>query len=77
MQKLQAVHIRPTSNPIFTPIDLKSCSHVFLRHDAVQNPIQLIYDGRSRSFKDAKRLSLSFKMVQIDCFPRSRETSLS
>ncbi|VDL62095.1 unnamed protein product [Hymenolepis diminuta] len=35
----------PTSNPIFIPTDLKTCSHVFLRYDAVRKPLQPIYDG--------------------------------
>ncbi|VUZ54259.1 unnamed protein product [Hymenolepis diminuta] len=38
MQNLQALPTRPTSNPIFIPTDLKTCSHVFLRHDAVRKP---------------------------------------
>ncbi|VUZ40634.1 unnamed protein product [Hymenolepis diminuta] len=40
MLNLQTLPSRPTSNPIFTPTDLNTCSHVFLPHDAVRKPLQ-------------------------------------
>lgn len=43
MQKLQAVPIHLVSNSIFIPHDLRSCSHIFLCHDAVRKPLHPIY----------------------------------
>ncbi|VUZ42725.1 unnamed protein product, partial [Hymenolepis diminuta] len=41
-------HSGPTrlvSNSIFIPTDLKSCSHIFLPHDAARKTLQSIYDS--------------------------------
>ncbi len=42
------VQTRQSNKPVFVPFDLRSCSHVFLRHDAVRRPLQPIYDGSFR-----------------------------
>ncbi|VUZ48307.1 unnamed protein product [Hymenolepis diminuta] len=40
--------IRPVINAISIPTELKTCSHIFLRHDVVPKSLRMIYDG---SFK--------------------------
>lgn len=47
---MQALSPTPTSNHAtkrhtFVPQDLKTCTHVFVRHDAVQPPLKPPYDG--------------------------------
>lgn len=47
---MQKVKPTPTSRHglqrnVYIPQDLFSCSHVFLRHDAVRKPLQPVYDG--------------------------------
>ncbi|VUZ52707.1 unnamed protein product [Hymenolepis diminuta] len=61
MQNLQAFLTRLTSNPIFIPTDLKTCSHVFLHHDAVRKPLQPIYDG---PFKNGRESVVSMDRVK-------------
>ncbi|XP_064469558.1 uncharacterized protein LOC135384277 [Ornithodoros turicata] len=38
----------PTTVPVFVPQDLKSCTHAFLRRDAVRRPLAPHYDGPFR-----------------------------
>lgn len=53
MSKLRAVPPRPpTARPVHVHSDLSSCSHVFVRHDAIQRPLRPPYDG---PFKVVKR----------------------
>uniref|UniRef100_A0A5S6QYA9 RNA-directed DNA polymerase n=1 Tax=Trichuris muris TaxID=70415 RepID=A0A5S6QYA9_TRIMR len=74
--------LRPTpttrnrsSAPVFVSPNLSSCSHVFLRNDAVRRPLDPTYDGPFRSspvmtkhlsstLLDAKRLSASIGSYQ-------------
>jgi cleavage and polyadenylation specificity factor subunit 1 len=49
-QHMQALSPTPTSNHAtkrhtFLPQDLQTCTHVFVRHDAVQPPLKPPYDG--------------------------------
>ncbi len=37
-----------SNKPVFMPSDLRSCSHVFYRHDAVLRPLESVYDGLFR-----------------------------
>ncbi|VUZ43745.1 unnamed protein product [Hymenolepis diminuta] len=72
MHNLQATPTRPTSNPIFIPADLTTCSHVFLRSDSVRKPLPPIYDGPFRVLQKGKR-ALTIpqngrkSVVSIDC----------
>ncbi|XP_049272654.1 uncharacterized protein LOC125758921 [Rhipicephalus sanguineus] len=53
MSKLRHVPPRlPAPRPVHVPSDLSSCSHVFVKHDALQRPLQPPYDG---PFKVVKR----------------------
>ena len=45
MKELSAPPPRPQTKPIYFPHDLATCTHVFLRHDAVRKPLQPTYDG--------------------------------
>lgn len=61
MQKLSPT---PTSNHAtkchtFVPHDLKNCTHVFVRHDAVQPPLKPPYDG---PFQVVQRTDKVFKV---------------
>ncbi len=48
MSQLRPVQTRLSNKPVFVPSDLKSCSHVFFRHDTVRRPLQPVYDGPFR-----------------------------
>ncbi|XP_054706126.1 uncharacterized protein LOC129216011 [Uloborus diversus] len=79
LQNLQGIigSLRPTPASrhgipsVFIPKDLDSCTHVFLRHDAVRRPLQPQYDG---PFPVVKRMVKDFvisvkgsdKTVSID-----------
>nr|XP_037286151.1 uncharacterized protein LOC119179183 [Rhipicephalus microplus] len=46
MSKLRAVPPRPpAARPVYVDRELSSCSHVLVRHDAVQPPLRPPYDG--------------------------------
>lgn len=45
LQRLQPAPYRISPTPIFTPKNLKTCSHVFLRDDAVRRPLTPPYTG--------------------------------
>ncbi len=48
MSRLHPVPTRLANKPVFVPSDLRSCSHVFFRHDAIRPPLQPVYDGPFR-----------------------------
>ncbi len=48
MSRLRPVPTRLANKPVFVPSDLRTCSHVFLRHDAIRRPLQPVYDGPFR-----------------------------
>ncbi len=48
MSQLRPVQTRLSNKPVFVPNDLRSCSHVFLRHNAVRRPLQPVYDRQFR-----------------------------
>lgn len=45
MQQLSPARTRFTKRKSFIPQDLQSCSHVFVRHDAIRQPLCPRYDG--------------------------------
>eukprot|EP00794_Sanderia_malayensis_P018522 gene18522-biopygen15607 len=45
MDKLRPVSLRPQTTSAHLPQDLATCTHVFVRHDAVRKPLQQPYDG--------------------------------
>ena len=60
MSKLKAVPVRKqTPRDIYIRDDLSSCTHVYVRHDGVQKPLQPLYDG---PFKVIKRNSKYFTL---------------
>lgn len=59
-----------TSVPVFVPQDLKTCTHVFLRHDAVRRPLAPHYDGPYQV------LSRSEKTITLEVAGRKHLVSL-
>ena len=74
MQQLQAPKVRQqTPRQAYISGDLKTCTHVFLRHDAVKKPLQPPYDGPYKVIKRRdKHFTLDVKgsesVVSIDRF---------
>ena len=72
MQQLQPPKVRQqASRKTYVCEDLKSCTHVFLRHDAVKKPLQKPYDGPYKVIKrQDKHFTLEVKgshtVVSID-----------
>ena len=73
MQQLQPPKVRqPASRTTYVCKDLKSCTHVFLHHDAVKKLLQKPYDGPYKVIKQQdKHFTLEVKgshiIVSIDC----------
>ena len=57
---LKANSPRPHNQRVFVHNDLKTSSHVFLRHDAVRKPLQPPYDG---PYKVLKRTDKHFTIA--------------
>ena len=55
MQKLQAVPPRQQQRKSYVSPDLTSCTHVFVRHDAVRKPLQRPYNGPYKVLKRDKK----------------------
>ena len=55
MQQLKAVPPRQHSNKEFVSKDLMTCTHVFVRRDAVRKPLQRPYDGPYKVLKTAEK----------------------
>ncbi len=55
MSQLRSVQTRLSNKQVFVPSDLRSCSRVFLRHDAVRRPLQPVYDGTFRVFHHGEK----------------------
>ena len=72
MQQLQPPKVRQqSSKKTYVSNDLKTCTHVFLRHDAVKKPLQKPYDGPYKVIKrQDKHFTLDVKgshtVVSID-----------
>ena len=45
MGQLRAPPPRAHETAVYVPRDLHTCTHVFVRHDAVRRPLQPVYDG--------------------------------
>ena len=45
MQQLRAPPVRPSQRQTHIPDSLRTCTHVFVRHDAIRKPLQQPYDG--------------------------------
>ena len=58
MQQLKAVPPRQHSNKEFVSKDLMTCTHVFVRRDAVRKSLQRPYDGLYKVLKTAEKHSL-------------------
>ncbi len=61
MSQLRPFQTRLSNKPVFLPSDLKSCSYVFLRHDAVRRPLQPVYD---RPFRVVHRGEKTFSITK-------------
>ena len=49
MSRFQAIHARPPAQrSIYIDPGLSTCTHVFVRHDAIRKPLQPPYDGQYR-----------------------------
>ena len=59
MQQLKAVPPRQHHSKEFVSKDLMTCTHVFVRRDAVKKPLQRPYDGPCKVLKTAENISLS------------------
>lgn len=55
----RTTHHHSSSTTTFLPKDLDSCSHVFIRHDAVRAALQKPYDG---PFRVVSRSGTNFKL---------------
>ena len=55
MQQLKAVPPRQHSYKEFVSKDLMTCTHVFVRRDAVRKPLQRPYDGPYKVLKTAEK----------------------
>lgn len=56
MSKLRAVPPHPpAAQPVYVDRELSSCSHVFVRHDAVQPPLRPPYDGPFKVLRRADK----------------------
>ena len=55
MQKLQATPTRSVPRPTYVNQALSSCTHVFVRHDAVRKPLQQPYDRPYKVLKRAEK----------------------
>lgn len=55
MQPLKAVPVRNQSRKAYVSQELQSCTHVFVRHDAVRKPLQAPYDGPFRVISRADK----------------------
>lgn len=70
MSKLQPIPTKHHSkSTVFVHRDLKDCSHVFVRNDAVKTPLQTPYDGPFEVFKRFEK----YYMVKI----KNRNTAIS
>ena len=58
MQQLKAIPPRQHSNKEFVSKDLMTCTHVFVRRDAVRKSLQRPYDGLYKVLKTAEKHSL-------------------
>ena len=70
MQQLHAPPVRPHHRTVHLPDSLTTCTHVFVRHDAIRKPLQHPYDG---PYKVLKRTPKHFT---LDIHGRSTTVSL-
>ena len=70
MQQLHAPPVRPHHRTVHIPDSLTTCTHVFIRHDAIRKPLQHPYDG---PYKVLKRTPKHFT---LDIQGRSSTVSL-
>jgi len=71
MQQLRPVSPRPQSPTFYVPSNLYTCTHVFVRHDAVRKPLDPPYDGPYKVlYRQAKCFVLDLnghqKTISID-----------
>ena len=72
MRSITPVASRTQTRKSFIPLDLQTCTHVFIRHDAVKPPLQQPYDG---PFKVTTRHTKHFTVdkngrpetISLDC----------
>nr|XP_037289054.1 uncharacterized protein LOC119181917 [Rhipicephalus microplus] len=75
MSKLRAVPPRPpAARPVYVDRELSSCSHVFVRHDAVQPPLRPPHDGPFKVLRRAdKHIYNRQRWSSRGGFPRPRK----
>ena len=72
MQQLRVPPVRPSQCQTHIPDSLHTCTHVFVRHDAIRKPLQQPYDGPYKVLsRSDKHFTLDIqgtrKTVSLDC----------
>ena len=68
MRNVHPVPTRTQSRRSHVSRDLTSCTHVFVRHDAVRKPLQQPYDGPYKVLARADKFSLLMSMADMTLF---------
>eukprot|EP00794_Sanderia_malayensis_P007659 gene7659-biopygen6241 len=83
MEKLRPVSRRPQATSSHLPQDLATCTHVFVRPDAVRKPLQQPYDGPLKILRrNDKDFTLEIKSkpqtISLDCLkPAHGDTDIT
>ncbi|VDD78478.1 unnamed protein product [Mesocestoides corti] len=59
MNKLKITQPRLQSTIAFTPTEWPTCTHIFIRRDAVRQPLQAIYDGTFRVLRREEKVFIA------------------